>query len=124
MEEKLQIVEVRRHGRGVVEVFEDRIGLTAPAAWRRLKHHVVGEDRDELIGYGVLDVEPSEISVGIPGCPAAPGIDPAGQILVAEAERGRGLHRRRPPGTVAHSDSRVLCTILDTTSGGAPSSMY
>ena len=89
LEEETHVVPVRGHHLRVVQVRE--VGLRLAAALRiRLQHHVVRQHRDDVVSPRVLDVHRRERAVRVPRRPARAGVHAAGEVLVAEAERGGG----------------------------------
>jgi hypothetical protein len=99
LEQELEVVEEGPHGGGVLQIgLDGRPVIAGRAAGRRLADLVVDENRRHAMLCRLSDVGGRELAVRVPARPAAvlavrAGVDAAGEVLVAEAERGGGLHR-------------------------------
>ena len=100
LEEELEVVEVGGHRRRVRRLVATASPSERPAA-RRLEDHVVGEHGGEPWSDRLLDVVGGELAVGVPGGPAGAGVGAAGEVLVAEADRGVARRPAAPPGESA-----------------------
>ena len=102
-EEQLDVAPVRRHGARVPHVRQVRVLLVA-AARLRLQHHVVAEDRRHRRATTSPARTSTRTSRRVPRRPALARVDPAGEVLVTEAERRRRAQRSRSVGLVGHAD--------------------
>src|SRR5205823_1338024 len=98
-EEQGKVAPIGLHRRAVAQVAHDGPGLVALVAPRqRLADHVVREDGPDPRLRRLVDVARDEAAVLVPGRPARAGVDAAGEILVAVAERRVPAHRCRAAG--------------------------
>ena len=110
-EEQSYVAPVRRHRLGVLQVRQVGVRLVT-AARLRLQQHVVGQHRDLGVTPRVVDVHRREGAVRVPRRPALAGVCPAGEVLVAEAERRGPSQRRGAAGRVREPELKGVRPAL------------
>ena len=119
-EERLGIGPVGLHRPRIPQVREVGVRLVASARLR-LQQLVEGEDRDQARSPRLAHVARDERAVGVPGRPARAGVDPAGEVLVTEAEGRARTQRPCAAGCVREPDlQRLRPAMRQGRKGGGP----